>query len=137
MKKENKCGEEHLQIMNLYLVNLWRTLRASFWLLPSIMVVLTIFLVVLTLRLDHALENVDLSPYIPLIWEGDAQSAELLLSTIGGSVITLTGVVFSITIVTLSLASTHYGSRILRNFMLDVGMQLVLGVFISTSLYCL
>lgn len=123
--------------MKLYLFNLWRTLRASFWLLPALMVVLTILLSILTLRLDHTLEKIDLSGDFTIIWEGDAQSAELLLSTIAGSVITLTGVVFSITIVTLSLASAHYGSRILRNFMLDIGMQMVLGVFISTSLYCL
>ena len=49
----------------------------------------------------------------------------------------LRNVVFSITIVTLTLASSQFGPRLLRNFMNDRGTQLVLGVFVTTYLYCL
>jgi uncharacterized membrane protein len=51
--------------------------------------------------------------------------------------ITVAGVAFSITIVALTLASSQFGPRLLRNFMLDTGNQIVLGVFISTFVYCL
>lgn len=72
-----------------------------------------------------------------LFYSGDLSSARSLLATIGGSAITVAGVVFSITITALTLASTQFGPRLLRNFMRDRGNQIVLGTFISTFLYCL
>ncbi len=51
--------------------------------------------------------------------------------------ITIAGVVFSITIVALTLASSQFGPRLLRNFMRDPGNQISLGTFIATFLYCL
>jgi uncharacterized membrane protein len=51
--------------------------------------------------------------------------------------ITLAGVVFSMTLVVLSLASSQLGPRLLRNFMRDTTTQAVLGTFVSTFLYCL
>ena len=38
---------------------------------------------------------------------------------------------------TLQLASSQFGPRLLRNFMRDRGNQLVLGTFISPFVYCL
>jgi uncharacterized membrane protein len=51
--------------------------------------------------------------------------------------ITVAGVVFSITIVALSLTSSQYTSRVLRNFMRDRNNQVVLGVFLGIFAYCL
>jgi uncharacterized membrane protein len=51
--------------------------------------------------------------------------------------ITVAGVVFSITLVSLSLAASQYTSRVLRNFMSDRVNQLVLGVFVGIFAYCL
>jgi uncharacterized membrane protein len=51
--------------------------------------------------------------------------------------ITIAGVVFSLTLVALSLASSQLGPRLLRNFMRDTANQIVLGAFIATFLYCL
>jgi uncharacterized membrane protein len=50
-------------------------------------------------------------------------------------VITVVGVVFSITIVTLTLASTQFGPRMLRNFIRDRGTQFTLGTFVATFVY--
>ncbi len=65
------------------------------------------------------------------------EGAMTLLSTIAGSMITIAGVVFSITIVALTLASGQFGPRLLGNFMRDRGNQIVLGTFVATFLYCL
>ena len=54
-----------------------------------------------------------------------------------GAMIAVTGTVFSITIVTLSLTSQQFGPRLLRRFMVDLTTQITLGVFLSTGLYCL
>jgi uncharacterized membrane protein len=65
------------------------------------------------------------------------EGAMTLLSTIAGSMITIAGVVFSITIVALTLALAQFGPRLLGNFLRDRGNQIVLGTFVATFLYCL
>lgn len=60
-----------------------------------------------------------------------------MLSAIAGSMITVAGVVFSITTAVLTLAASQYTSRVLRNFMPDPAMQVVLGVFVGIDCYCL
>lgn len=71
------------------------------------------------------------------IYSGVADGASAVLQTIASSIITIAGVVFSLTLVALSLASSQFGSRVLRNFMRDAINQSVLGTFIATLLYCL
>ena len=66
-----------------------------------------------------------------------AEGARAVLSTIASSMITVAGLTFSITMLTLQLASSQFGPRLLRNFMSDRGNQLVLGTFIATFVYCL
>jgi uncharacterized membrane protein len=45
------------------------------------------------------------------------------------------GVVFSITILVLQLASQQFGPRMMRNFIRDIGTQLSLGAFVATFVY--
>jgi uncharacterized membrane protein len=47
------------------------------------------------------------------------------------------GTIFSITLVVLTLASSQFGSRLVRNFMYDRLNQLVLGTYVSSFIYCL
>lgn len=63
------------------------------------------------------------------------EAARQMLSAITGSMITVTGVVFSITIVSLSLASNQFSPRVLRSFMRDRVNQLVLGVLVGVFAY--
>ena len=65
------------------------------------------------------------------------EGARAILSVIASSMITVAGLTFSITMLTLQLASSQFGPRLLRNFMRDRGNQLVLGTFIATFIYCL
>lgn len=90
----------------------------------------------ITVALD---QNVTLKWLRRLDWvyNGGAEGASAVLQTIAGSMITIAGAVFSLTLVARSLASSQFGPRILRNFMRDTTNQLVLGTFIATFLYCL
>ena len=45
------------------------------------------------------------------------------------------GVVFSVTILALTLASQQFGPRMMRNFIRDLGNQVTLGVFVATFVY--
>ena len=110
-------------------------LRTNLWLVPTIEVIAAIGLFMVTLRLDRAVYNGRLRPPSWVI-SGTADAARQILASIAASVITVAGIVFSITIVTLTLASTQFGPRMLRNFIRDRGTQLTLGTFVATFVYC-
>ncbi|UHD16439.1 DUF2254 family protein [Thiocapsa bogorovii] len=69
----------------------------------------------------------------PLLFGSGAAGARGLLTTVASSMITVAGVVFSITLVALSLTSSQYTSRVIRNFMRDRVNQWVLGVFLGRA----
>jgi uncharacterized membrane protein len=70
-----------------------------------------------------------------VLFSGGADGARGVLSAVAGSLITVTGVVFSVTIVALQLASSQFTPRVLRGFMADRPNQIVLGIFIGTFTY--
>ncbi|WP_410474915.1 DUF2254 domain-containing protein [Guyparkeria sp. TX1] len=70
------------------------------------------------------------------MFAGGPDGASAVLSVIAGSMTTIAGVVFSMTLVVLSLASSQLGPRLLRSFMRDPPTQVVLGTFVATFLYC-
>lgn len=111
-------------------------LRTSFWFLPSMMVVGSIVLALGMIQLDQRMPGRADAEWF-LVYNGGAEGARSVLSTIAGSMITVAGVVFSITIVALTLASSQFGPRLLRNFIRDRSNQFVLGTFIAAYLYCL
>jgi hypothetical protein len=72
-------------------------------------------------RPDHLDATVDLHlvERWPLLFGAGAAGARGLLTAVASSMITVAGVVFSITLVALSLTSSQYTSRVIRNFMRD------------------
>lgn len=122
--------------MKSFLSNFWEALRGSYWFVPSLMTVGAILLSYAFLALDRWLKFSALSGYA-WIYAGGASGARSVLSTVASSVITVAGTTFSITIATLSLASSQFGPRLLRGFLRDTGNQVVLGTFIGTFVYCL
>lgn len=122
--------------MPIWLLKIWDDLRSSYWFIPTIMSAAAICLAVLTLWADARLGSEWVSS-IQWVYSGGPEGARSLLSTVASSMVTVAGVVFSITIVALTLASSQFGPRLLRNFMRDLGNQVTLGTFIATFLYCL
>jgi uncharacterized membrane protein len=118
------------------LLSTWESVRYSYWFVPSLMAVAALALSVLTVWLDRVLPD-RVFDQLPWLYTGSADGARSLLSEIASSMITVAGVVFSITIVAMTLASSQFGPRLLRNFMSDRGNQIVLGTFISAFLFCL
>jgi uncharacterized membrane protein len=114
----------------------WRreTLRTSLWFVPAIEVLAAIGLFVATTALDKAAYRGSFA--VPSwVISGTADAAREILTAIAAAVITVVGVVFSIILVTLTLASTQFGPRMLRNFIRDRGTQLTLGTFVATFVY--
>ena len=73
----------------------------------------------------------------PLVFSGGADGARTVLSTIAGAMISVTGLVFSITMVVLQLASSQYTPRVLQSFLADRTTQHTLGLFAASFLYAL
>ncbi len=75
--------------------------------------------------------------WAPLLFGGGVDGSRSLLSTIAGAMISVTGLVFSITIVVLQLASSQFSPRVLSTFLDDRVPQHTLGVFAASFLYSL
>ena len=116
---------------------LWIDLRSSLWFVPTLLVLIAITLAFGLVETDARFSDELKSwGWLPFLKAGSA-GARGMLEAIASSMITVAGLAFSITIVTLSLASTQYTPRILRNFMRDRANQSVLGVFVGIYAYCL
>jgi uncharacterized membrane protein len=116
-----------LYTFNKVFVGYRRKLLNTFWFVPSLVSLLGPLLAFLFLELDH---NLSLSQE-PLIFHGGTAEADTILSTIAGSLITVAGLAFSITIVVLQLVSSQYTPRALRGFLQDRVTQAVAGGFFA------
>ena len=116
----------------------WRreALRTNLWLVPTVEIVLAVALFAGTHALDRAAYDGSLQ-FPSWVISGSADAARQILTTIAAAVITVVTLVFSITIVTLTLASTQFGPRMLRNFIRDRITQLTLGSFVATFVYAI
>lgn len=112
------------------------SISGSYWFIPAVM---TLCAAVLALTLTW----LDLTGHtgwlqsLGILGASQPDGARELLSAVAGSMITVAGVAFSITIAALAYASSQFGPRLLTNFMNDRGNQVTLGTFIAAFLYCL
>ena len=116
----------------------WRreALRTNLWLVPTAEIVVVVALFAATYALDRA--AYDGSLHLPsFVISGSADAARQILTAIAAAVITVVTLVFSITIVTLTLASTQFGPRMLRNFIRDWITQITLGTYVATFVYAI
>jgi uncharacterized membrane protein len=114
----------------------WRqeALRMNLWLVPAIEITVAVVFFAGTYAADRAVY--DGNHTLPSwVLSGTADAARQILISLAAAVITVVGVVFSIMIVTLTLASTQFGPRMLRNFIRDRGTQVTLGTFVATFVY--
>ena len=122
--------------MRAKLLYLWETIQTSFWFVPLLLVLVAIGSAIGLVYLDSKI-NFDPSATLGYLFSGGAEAARSILSTIAGAMLAVAGTVFSITLVALTLASSQFGPRLLRNFMHDRLNQIVLGAYIATFIYCL
>ncbi|MDQ1812038.1 DUF2254 domain-containing protein [Massilia sp. CCM 9210] len=115
---------------------IWTTLRASFWFLPYLIVSAYIGAAVVLTHLRPGTSDLWLSAF-PQLFSVSAAGARDMLSTIAASMISVVGIVFSMTLVALALASSQYSSRVLRTFMRSRLTQASIGVFAGLYAYCL
>jgi uncharacterized membrane protein len=110
----------------------WLNLQHTLWFLPSVIAACYIALAEGLVRLDAA-ERFSSA----WVFEGSEHAARSVLSVIAGSLITVAGVTFSVTMIVLQLTSSQFSPRILRNYLGDRIAQLTIGSFIGIFAYCL
>lgn len=126
--------------MKSRLTELWDSLLTSYWFVPTLMTAAAVLLAAATVNIDRHLPYdwiTEVSWGWGELWGGGAEGAREVLSVVASSVITVAGVVFSITVASLTLASQQFGPHLLRNFMRDRGNQVTLGTFLATFVYSL
>jgi uncharacterized membrane protein len=123
--------------MKTWLSIYWESLRTNFWFMPTVMVAGAVVLSRVTINLDKVAADHSRIAALGWTFTRGPEGSRAVLSTVAGSMMTITSVTFSITIVALQLASSQFGPRLLRNFMRDRGNQVSLGTFIATFAYCL
>ncbi len=112
-------------------VTLLARLRKSLLPLPVLFTLGAIGLAVVTSVVDRRLG------FESGLFPGGAESARSLLSSIASASMTLTAVVFSITMLVLQLTSAQYSPRVLHRFLRDRVSQLALASFASTFAFSL
>ncbi|WP_280690099.1 DUF2254 domain-containing protein [Kitasatospora sp. GAS204B] len=125
-------------IRSVHLESQWRkeALRTNLWVVPTLEVLLAVALFLGTWEVDRAAYRGAIT--LPTwVISGTADAARQILAAIAAALITVVGVVFSIMIVTLTLASTQFGPRMLRNFIRDLTTQLTLGTFVATFVFAM
>ncbi len=106
-------------------------LHGAVWVLPALGIVLGV-------AGGAALSTIRVAPgslLDKLVFQGSADDARQILTVVSATMITTTGIVFSLTVVSLQIASSQFSVRLLRTFLRDIPNQAVLAVFVCTFAY--
>ncbi|MGB7435620.1 MAG: DUF2254 domain-containing protein [Candidatus Acidiferrum sp.] len=79
----------------------------------------------------------DWAPRVLFFSHSDPTVAQVILSDIATSTMTVVSIVFAIMLMTLTLASMQFSPRIIVSFVRDRVTQWTLGIFLGTFLYCM
>jgi uncharacterized membrane protein len=106
-------------------------MRESLLVIPAVMLVGSVVLAVVLNSVDDAHPGL-----LGSVFTFDPGTASTLLGIIAGAMITTAGVVFSLLVVTLQLASGQFSPRVLRGFWRDQYGQVLIGLLLSTFAFC-
>lgn len=113
------------------------SLRAQLWPLPTVGVVVAVVAGIVLPRLDAHVDGGLPGWLNDLLFGGDPDAARTVLDAVASSLITVTSLTFSLTVVTLQLASSQFSPRLLRTFTRDLFVQATLALFLATFAYSL
>lgn len=111
--------------------------RSRLWPVPALGVVVAIAAGVALPELDRVLDQQMPQMLSTYLFGGGADAAREVLGAVATSLITVTSLTFSLTVVTLQLASSQYTPRLLRTFASDRFVQRTLALFLATFVYAL
>ncbi|MUK02224.1 DUF2254 domain-containing protein [Vibrio cholerae] len=113
------------------------SLRAQLWPVPLAAVLVAVVLGQALPFLDQHLDDRLPAVVSGVLFGGGPEAARSLLETIASSTITVTSLTFSLTVVTLQLASSQFSPRLLRTFTRDRFVHNTLALFLATFVFAL
>lgn len=106
-------------------------LHGAYWVLPALGIVIGLgaggLLSMIPVKDGSLIDKV--------MFQGTAGDARGVLIVVSATMITTTGIVFSLTVLSLQIASSQFSVRLLRTFLRDVPNQVVLAIFVCTFAY--
>ena len=111
--------------------------RTQLWPVPLIGILLALALGVGLPQLDVALGDDLPGTLQDYLFGGGAGAASTVLDAIASSLVTVTSLTFSLTVVTLQLASSQFSPRLLRTFMRDRMVHYTLALFLATFTFAM
>lgn len=127
-KHEHRAAPDH----DVRRVALAESIRNGLWFIPTMAIAAAAVVAVLLIHLSESTGFAS-----PVAFRGDADVAQVLLTTVAGATLTMTTLVVSITIVALQLASQQFSPRVMRTFFRDTGTKVAIGIFLATTAYAL
>lgn len=105
------------------------------WPVPLAAVILAVAVGILLPRIDVLVDSSLPGAVDSVVFNGGADTARSVLSSIAGSLITATSLTFSLTVIALQLASSQASPRVLRLFASDRQVHWTLAAFLGTFAY--
>ncbi|MHA7283256.1 DUF2254 domain-containing protein [Arthrobacter sp. TMS2-4] len=113
------------------------SLRVQLWPVPLVAVTVALILGQALPYADRQFDDGMPSMVAGILFGGGPEAARSLLEAIAGSTITVTALTFSLTVVTLQLASSQFSPRLLRTFTRDRFVHNTLALFLATFVFAL
>lgn len=110
--------------------NKWDAYRTNFWFLPATMSLSAIAACLFLLRVDRSAGFL-----LPETGAGSLNAMRSVLAVLISALVTALSIVFSSTVVVLTLAASQLGPRLLRTYVRDRSNQVLIGIFSSTVFY--
>ena len=114
--------------------HLLRLIKESIWFYPIIYSFFALIIAIISISYDLGFFG-KLDNYLPKFILMDLNIAETVLSIIGGAFITITTFTFSTTMVVLTMYTSQYSPRVVRNFLTQKDTLKSFGVFVSGFFY--
>lgn len=108
-------------------------IRGSLFYIPALFIGAGLGLAWLTTWVDTA--HAEFVAGVPFLLRTTVDSARAVLATTAGATITVAAIVFSVTLVSVQLASSQFSPRVLRGFLRNRFQQVVIGIVTGSFTY--
>lgn len=113
------------------------TIRTELWPIPTLGILIALLAAIGLTQVDSVVDGSLPAFFRTIVFDGDAGAARSVLSSVATALMTVTSLTFSLTVVTLQLASGQFSPRLLRTFTRDRFVQIVLAIFLGTFTFSL
>ncbi|MCA9127924.1 MAG: DUF2254 domain-containing protein [Planctomycetales bacterium] len=121
--------------MSANLLFWWDELREKMWFIPSVYCVAAIVVAFVVLSIDREFE-IGSDAFLPFL-QTTGGSGRIVLGSLIGALVTVLGLVFSLTMLSVSQTASQYGPRLIRSVFDSNIAQNTIGFILSTVVFCM